>query len=324
MAAYSRLRTAIDDGLLHLPDGAVHVMRPPVGFDLSALAGHPVSLSHTNAVESQAWSGAGYDVSTTAVAAPTICVVLPRSKALARSMIAQAARLGGLVIVDGGKTDGIDSLFKAVRKTIGDVPSVTKAHGRMFWFDGKDSFADWAAPAPARADHGFYTTAGVFSEGAIDKGSALLVAALPDKLKGRVADFGAGWGYLAEAILQRADIKHLDLIEAEALALECARLNITNGRAAFHWADETTFKAETPYDTVIMNPPFHQGRAGDPSLGQAFITAAARNLKPQGHLWMVANRHLPYEAHLQATFKEVSEVNGNAAFKIFHASRPQR
>ncbi len=324
MAAYSRLRTAIDDGLLNLPDGAVHVMRPPVGFDLAALGGHPVSLSHTNAVESHAWSAAGYDVSSDPVAAPTICVVLPRSKALARSMIAQASSLGGLVIVDGGKTDGIDSLFKGVRKTIGDVPSLTKAHGRIFWFEGKECFSDWAAPAPALANHGFYTTAGVFSEGAIDKGSAILVAALPETLKGRVADFGAGWGYLARAILQRDDIKHLDLIEAEALALDCARLNISDARAAFHWADATTFKAEAPYDTVIMNPPFHQGRAGDPSLGQAFITAAARNLKRQGHLWMVANRHLPYEAHLQATFKEVAEVSGNPAFKIFHASRPQR
>lgn len=324
MAAYSRLRTAIDDGLLQLPDGPVHVMRPPAGFDLSALAGHPITLSHTSAPETQAWSNAGYEVSLTPTPAPTICVVVPRSKALARSMIAAAAGFGGLVIVDGAKTDGIDSLFKSVRKALGDVPSVTKAHGRMFWFEGAQGFDDWQIDAPQKTADGFYTQAGAFSDGAIDKGSAQLVQTLPEKLKGRVADFGAGWGFLAQAILQRADVKALDLIEAEALALDCARLNVTDARAAFHWTDATTFKADSPYDTVVMNPPFHQGRAGDPSLGQAFISAAAKNLKPQGHLWMVANRHLPYEAHLQATFKEVAEVSGTSAFKIFHASRPQR
>jgi len=75
---------------------------------------------------------------------------------------------------------------------------------------------------------------------------------------------------------------------------------------------------------VIMNPPFHTTRAADPALGQAFVAAAAGMLGPQGQLWMVANRHLPYEATLGSFFSRVSETGGDHRFKLFHAARPLR
>jgi len=264
MASQSRLRTAIDDGLLILPDGPICVMRPPVTYDISAL-GRPAHIAHSLFTDSAAWSAAGYDVSQDIGDAKTIVVVVPRSKALARSMVADACAHAELVIVDGYKTDGVDSLFKNCRKVLGDLPSVTKDHGRLFWFNASPEFAEWKAPPPAIGPHGYYTTAGVFSEGAIDKGSALLAAALPTKLPARMADFGAGWGYLAQEVLKRESVKSLDLIEAEALSLACARLNVADPRATFIWGDAT--------------------------------------------------QHRP---------DNVDELPGNGAFKLFHATRPQR
>jgi len=200
---------------------------------------------------------------------------------------------------------------------------VTKAHGRLFWFEGGE-FSDWKAGAPQKGSHGFFTTAGVFSDGEIDRASALLASALPAKLPARMADFGAGWGYLSKAVLEREGIEQLDLIEAELRSLDCARLNILDPRARFHWADATKWTPATPYGGIVMNPPFHTGRVADPGLGRAFIAAAARSLTPSGHLWMVANRHLPYEAALRDLFREVSETGGDGAFKVFHASRPKK
>lgn len=55
-----------------------------------------------------------------------------------------------------------------------------------------------------------------------------------------------------------------------------------------------------------MNPPFHEGRVTDVSLGQSFIAAAASRLKPGGRLLMVANRQLPYELTLKGLFKTVT------------------
>ena len=322
--SYTRLSTALNDGALTLPHGKVMVIRPPSDYDISALARDDVMISTGYYPDFARWSDAGYVVTAKPEPATVAIVVLPKSKALGRSLIAQAASWAELVIVDGQKTEGVDSIFKDCRKRLGALPSITKGHGRIFWFAGSDMFADWDAGAPAQGVTGYFTTAGVFSEGKIDKGSELLISALPDKFPAKVADLGAGWGYLTRAILERDGVKSVDMIEAEALSLECARLNIDDPRAVSHWADATTFTPATGYDAIVMNPPFHTSRASEPKLGRAFIAAAARLLAPHGKLWMVANRHLPYEQDLSEMFRNVTELAGNGGFKVFHATRPNK
>jgi 16S rRNA (guanine1207-N2)-methyltransferase len=301
----SRLSTAIDDGVLTLPAGGIAVMRPSATYDIAALPRDGLTIVHGFYPDAMAFEGAGYPVARDLPDVQVAVVVVPRSKALARAMLAEACAKAQLIIVDGQKTDGVDSLFKACRKTLGALPSITKGHGRIFWFDTTDAFADWAAPPPAKGPHGYFTTAGVFSDGAVDAGSALLAEALPEKMPARIADLGAGWGYLAAPVLGRTGVKSLDL------------------RVTFHWADATQFSA-APYDAIVMNPPFHAGRASDPALGRSFIQAASRLLAPHGKLWMVANRHLPYETTLTECFRNVDTIGGNGAFKLFHANRPIR
>jgi 16S rRNA (guanine1207-N2)-methyltransferase len=143
-------------------------------------------------------------------------------------------------------------------------------------------------------------------------------------MKGHVVDLGAGWGYLARAVLTREGVAAVDLVEAEALALDCARRNVTDPRARFHWADALTFRPDRPADAVVCNPPFHAARAADPALGAAFIRAAAAMLSPAGTLWLVANRHLPYAPVLSESFREVEEIGGDGAFRLTRAARPVR
>ena len=64
----------------------------------------------------------------------------------------------------------------------------------------------------------------------------------------------------------------------------------------------TTIEAGS-LDFVVMNPPFHDGGAEDRLLGQTFIRQAAIMLRRGGLLWVVANRHLPYEAVLGELFR---------------------
>lgn len=320
----SRLSTALADGLLTLPDGNIGIMRPPITYDASALLRDRVRIIHGFLPDYAAWQTAGFAMAQSLAQTDVAIVVVPRAKTFARAMIAEACTRSKLVIVDGQKTDGVDSLFKACRKILGDLPSVTKAHGRMFWFAATDVFADWAAPELSKGAHGFYTAPGVFSDGAVDAGSALLGDSLPPKLPARMADLGAGWGYLAGPVLARDGVQSLDLIEAEAVSLACAKRNVTDERVLFHWADATQFQPDVAFDGIVMNPPFHTSRAADPALGRRFIQAAARLLTPNGKLWMVANRHLPYEAAMTECFRNVDIIGGNAAFKIFHATRPSR
>ncbi len=310
---HSRLFTALSEGLA--VDGPVHVMRAPAGYDLAGLA--DVSVEATFFPDHQYWQAMG--VAGAGARRAATLVVLPRSKTLARVMVNEAIAQGGLVIVDGQKTDGVESIYKDVRKVSEIAGVITKGHGRLFWFQA-GAAPKWAATV--KSPEGFKTVPGVFSEAKIDAGSALL-APYVQGLKGEVADLGAGWGYLSRVILGSADVTRLDMIEAEKTALDCAVENTSDARAVAHWADALTFEGG-PYDTVVSNPPFHTSREGDPDLGRGFIATAARLLKPRGTFLMVANRHLPYEAALGALFGHVEELEGSGAFKLFKATRPKR
>jgi 16S rRNA (guanine1207-N2)-methyltransferase len=122
---------------------------------------------------------------------------------------------------------------------------------------------------------------------------------------------------------EQESIAAMDLIEAEYSALQAARANVDDPRARFFWADATAFEPEERYDAIISNPPFHTGRAADPALGQAFIAAAARMLKPTGQFFMVANRHLPYEATLKAHFGTGKLLAEIAGYKLYQAGKPK-
>ena len=273
------------------------------------------------------WLDRGY---TCAVAAEDhyagALLALPRAKSEARALIAEAARrTRGPLVIDGQKTDGVDSMLRDVRKRAAVEGPLSKAHGKLFWINEPDGdmFEDWR-DGPALTEGGFWTAPGVFSADGIDPASALLADMLPKTLGKRVADLGAGWGFLSAHILTRPEVEELHLVEAGHMALDCARHNVTDPRARFHWADALTWRPEERLDTVVMNPPFHSTRSADPTLGQAFLRTAAQVLHAQGQLWMVANRHLPYEATLQSLFAKTSEVAGDRRFKLFHASRPLR
>ncbi|MFV2002530.1 MAG: class I SAM-dependent methyltransferase [Paracoccaceae bacterium] len=324
----TRLNQAIDGGLISLPQtGPIAVLRPRPEHDLSALPKDRVHIIQGNFTSYHSFSARGFDCRLTLSGAYGAALIfLPRSRGEARSLIAGAlaATGGGPVLVDGQKTDGVNSILKECRARGAQISGIlAKSHGRIFVVTGGD-FAEFADPAPLHPEPGFISRAGVFSADRVDRGSAALVAALPDNLAGKVADLGAGWGYLAHHILRRTTVSECHLIEVEHDALDCARTNINDPRARFHWADAIDFTTETSFDQVITNPPFHTGRDADIELGRGFIATAARLLTRRGALWLVANRHLPYEKTLSAAFGEVAEVAGDGAFKILRATGARR
>lgn len=324
----ARLQAALSGGGLDLPDeGRIAVFRPVENADLAGLDPERCDIIHDFKPVYDAWAARGYTALTVPAGPYAAAIVsLPRAKAEARAMIAEAcARTEGPVVVDGQKIDGVDSLLKEMRARVSVSGPISKAHGKLFWITeaAADFFADWAQ-GPAQTDGGFWTAPGVFSADDIDLASALLVDALPKKLGAEVVDLGAGWGFLSAHVLTRPEVKTVHLVEAGYMALECARRNVADERAKFYWADATDWTPPHRLDAVVMNPPFHTGRASEPRLGQAFVAAAARLLSGQGQLWMVANRHLPYEAELKTRFSHVEELGGDARFKLFHAARPSR
>lgn len=303
-------------------------------------AGRESDLSHFDPARTQivqrhypdsAWLGAqGFQPVTAASGAFDAGVVfLPRARAEARARIAEAAAHvapGGWLWIDGQKTDGIDAVLKELRAMAPVDAIQSRAHGKIFrltlpqpgWIP-----AEWAA-RDHQAAPGFVTRPGVFSADAPDPASVALAAHLPEKLPTRIVDLGAGWGWLSAQVLRHQGVEALHLVEADAVALDCARRNVTDPRARFHWADALDFQLSEPVNGVIMNPPFHEGRSAEPRLGAGFIRAAAGLLTGAGRLWMVANRHLPYEAALRECFGDVTEIGGDTRFKILTATGARR
>jgi 16S rRNA (guanine1207-N2)-methyltransferase len=324
-----RLRRALAEGTLPLPAaGRIAVFHPRADLDLAALPKDRLDVLQPLQPLHDDLAAQGYRMATAAEGPHAAALVaLPRAKALAHALVAEAARTvvpGGPVIVDGQKTDGVESLLRDLRRRVAVSAPISKAHGKLFWFASDDSLADWAAPERQTAEGGFVTAPGVFSADAPDPGSQALAAALPARLPAVMADLGAGWGYLATRVLEHAGVERLHLVEADRTALDCARVNVTDPRAVFHWADVRRWRPDGALGGIVMNPPFHTGRAADPDLGRAFIAAAAGMLAPGGRLWLVANRHLPYEADLGRHFGTVREIGGEPRYKVLEASRPAR
>ncbi len=322
-----RLDLALETGVFAPPpDGPIAVYRPREGDDLSSLPISRVQVITGFRPDAEWFAARGYKAAGgPPYAAAVVC--LPRAKEAARALIARAmaeVAPGGPIAVDGQKTDGIDAIMKDCRAF--GLPMggpLSKAHGKVFVLQAGPQLAGWEG-RPRMIEGGFQTLPGVFSADAPDRGSVLLAAALPEKLGSRVADLGAGWGYIARAILTRDTVTELDVVEAEDEALDCARLNIPDPRARFHWADARSFKPARPVHAVVMNPPFHTGRDTDPALGLSFLRAAAAILVPDGTLWLVANRHLPYGPALTDLFRQVEEIGGDTAFRLTRASHPLR
>jgi 16S rRNA (guanine1207-N2)-methyltransferase len=233
---------------------------------------------------------------------------------------------GGTLACAGANDDGAASLEKHAGKAFGLDGSLSKFHCRVFWLRRGDNDPPdyWRNLASLQTvgDGSWVSQPGIFSWDRIDDGSALLAQHLPDDLAGHVADFGCGWGYLGREILSHSPgIAKIDLIDAEHRALEAARANLPDPRATFHWLDLAAEPAPATYDAIVCNPPFHAGRAAEPALGQGVIAAAARALRPGGRFYMVANRGLPYEPLLKASFASFETLADNNKFRVWRAIR---
>ncbi|MBL4627826.1 MAG: class I SAM-dependent methyltransferase [Roseicyclus sp.] len=325
-----RWTLAIEGGEIEPPTGPVLVMHARADSDFALLgpAGQ-VTCVQSFAPDYDRLQARGVDVAVAADGQFAAALVqITKSRAGTYSAIAEALGHippGGLLMVDGQKEEGIEAIVKRLRQVF-DVDNVmSKSHGKLVWLRRPVTLppqvVDWIL-APETGEHGYRTVPGGFSVGGPDRGSELLVALVPE-LKGRVADWGAGWGYLAGELLAEQDtIKTLDLIEADHNMLEAAKHNIDDPRASFHWADVTRFTPKAAYDAIICNPPFHVGRRADHTVGRAFIQSAARHLTARGRFFMVANRHLPYEDTLKTSFGTGSMLGELEGYKIYEAAKP--
>ena len=266
------------------------------------------------------------DVSARQEIATAAIVLLGRNRLMNEFKIAEAWKrlpTGRRLIVAGNKKDGIGSIRKWFGHHAETKESYSKHHAVVFWADKQD---DAVLPFPdlETSIDGYVLAEGMFSSSGPDKGSMLLAEHFDNRISGIVADLGAGWGYLSAELLKRSDaVRQIDLFETDHHSLIAAKENLArhDDKITTHWNDITTEFPKKPYDWIIMNPPFHTGRAAQPGLGTRFIEVAASTLPRGGRLLMVSNKNLPYEKTLETTFRQFKKIDERDGFKVIEAQK---
>lgn len=266
----------------------------------------------------------------------TVLCLLPKNASEAKGMLARAARDaadGGVILAAAGNKAGgtrIEKYARGFGLTI--TATHSRHHARVVCATKHAGSIDLnsitqAIAAAARQpvlDGAFTSMPGIFGWDKIDAGSALLTRHIPRNISGNGADFGCGYGYLARHVLQNTNaVSSLLCIDADARALAACKENLSPfDNVSYLWADLTAPQTDVKnLDWIVMNPPFHEGREADHSIGQSIIRTAAASLKPGGRLWMVANARLPYEKTLKTHFARAECLEQKQGFKVFHALR---
>ena len=162
----------------------------------------------------------------------------------------------------------------------------------------------------------FWTDAGVFSKGEIDKGSRTLLKALPKDLRGRVLDLGCGWGLIGTVIGKTRGDARVVLCDVNERAVELSRRNLKeNGVDGEVFLSDGFTSLEGTFDTVVTNPPI---RAGKSVIYRLFKEAADR-LSPDGRLYLVIRKQQGAESalkYLNTVFLEAKAVEKSGGFWV--------
>lgn len=234
-------------------------------------------------------------------------------------------KIDGMIIITGDKDLGIDFYLKKIR-SLTNLNFFSKSHGKISFLKKTkfipEEIKNWKNYGKyKKISSNYYTLPGCFSEKEIDEGSNLLAKCFSNKLYGKVADLGAGWGYLsAKALENNNRIKQIALVESNLNSLKCSRINVPSFKAKFYWKDiEEENLSIKNCDHVIMNPPFHKGKKFIYSLGLVFLKTAKKILSKKGTLWMVHNKELTYEDSINDLFPNYKYVDITENYKIIKA-----
>jgi 16S rRNA (guanine1207-N2)-methyltransferase len=244
--------------------------------------------------------------------------------------LVNATKIGGSIFVSMPNDLGPKRFQKHLASLLNNIESYSKNHCRIFYGQkteglNQELLNNWLELSnPQKIEEiELQSVPGIFSSNKIDLGSKLLIETIDVELSGQGADLGSAYGYLSYELLKKyKDIQKIYLLEAEKLGLEISKKNLAQfNNIEFLWTDLTSDEIPQNLDWIIMNPPFHHGKEKDISLGLKFINKAHNSLTASGHLFMVANSHLPYEESLNNLFSKVNLLKQEKGFKIYKCKK---
>ena len=171
----------------------------------------------------------------------------------------------------------------------------------------------------------FQTDSGVFSRLELDKGTALLLDTLPEKLSGEVLDMGCGYGVIGISVGRAYPGCVITMADVNSRAVELAAENAKQNNVAAHTLQSDGYAAipmEERFDLILQNPPI---RAGKQVIYQMFADAAQR-LSPDGSLWLVIRKQQGAPSamtYLQTLFADARIMEKKSGYWIICCAHPK-
>ena len=165
----------------------------------------------------------------------------------------------------------------------------------------------------------FTTDAGVFSRDGLDKGTELLLKALPP-LSGRVLDLGCGWGAVGVALGKANPALEIVMTDVNARAAELSRRNARDNGVTATVVQGDGFEAVTGrFDAIVTNPPIRAGKA----VIYGLFADARAHLKPGGALYIVIRKQQGAPSalkYLKEIYAEAEVIDRGSGFHVIRAS----
>ena len=137
-------------------------------------------------------------------------------------------------------------------------------------------------------DFEFITDNAVFSKKGLDFGTRTLLETIPlDRIKGKVLDFGCGYGPIGIYISRNTSAK-VHMIDINRRSLKLARKNVDLNHVNVKIYESDIYSnVEEKFDFIISNPPIRVGK----KILYKILFDAKEHLNQKGELWIVINKN---------------------------------
>ena len=169
-------------------------------------------------------------------------------------------------------------------------------------------------------NYSFYVDNGVFSKKGLDFGTRSLLENLDiQRIKGKVLDFGCGYGPVGIYIAKNTDAT-VDMIDINKRSLNLATKNSKLNQVKTNIYESNIYEnVNDTYDFIITNPPIRVGK----KILYEILFKAYDYLKKEGQLWLVIHK----DQGAKSLFKDLNEkyetelIKKNKGFYIIKAKK---
>ena len=264
---------------------------------------------------------------------------ISKERASSHHVINQAAVLlkpDSELLLSGEKNEGIKTYVKQACQLFGDktstqknglsyLASVSLRSANASLLDDKNypQLRPITVNLQMSTDRQYISKPGIFGWNKIDRGSAFLIQHLSpflsryDNTPRSLLDLGCGYGYLGcEA--SRHPFTSITATDNNAAALAAAKENFSqlSHPDCQVVAADAGDQLNQLFDTILCNPPFHQGFTVDDALSVKFLYNTKRLLSSIGQALFVVNSFIPLEYKAKQYFRHADILANNGSFKL--------